>query len=89
MHTFSCLSILHNAVVAWNTIQIGRMVSDLRAQWQQIEDETSGHVTPLLRKHINPFGRYYFDSNRMRQPSMAVRDSSSLSMGLDLVRDKS
>jgi len=61
LHTFSCLSILHNAVVAWNTIQIGKIVSQLRGEGQQIEDETLSHVTPLLRKHINPFGRYYFD----------------------------
>jgi TnpA family transposase len=67
VHTFSCLSILHNAVVSWNTVQIGRIVSDLRAEGQQIEDETLSHVTPLLRKHINPFGRYYFDLNRMQQ----------------------
>lgn len=67
VHTFSCLSILHNAVVAWNTIQIGKIVSDLRAEGQQLDDETLSHVTPLLRKHINPFGRYYFDLNRMQQ----------------------
>jgi TnpA family transposase len=65
LHTFSCLSILHNAVVAWNTIQVGKIVSQLRGEGQQIEDETLSHVTPLLRKHINPFGRYYFDLNRI------------------------
>ena len=26
VHTFSCFSILHNAVVAWNMIQIGKIV---------------------------------------------------------------
>jgi hypothetical protein len=69
------LSILHNAVVAWNTIQIGRIVSDLRAEGQQIEDETLSHVTPLLRKHINPFGRYYFDLNRMQQARAGEGDN--------------
>ena len=33
----------------------------------QIADETLSHVTPLMRKHINPFGRYHFDLTRMRQ----------------------
>ena len=69
VHTFSCLSILHNAVVAWNMIQIGEIVSQLRAEGQQIDDETLSHVTPLIRKHINPFGRYYFDLNRIRKPA--------------------
>ena len=75
MHTFSCLSILHNAVVAWNTIQIGKIVGQLRVEGQQIEDETLSHVTPLLRKHINPFGRYYFDLNRIQQDPARERDN--------------
>jgi TnpA family transposase len=56
LHTFSCISILRNPVVAWNTIQIGKIVSQLRGEGHQIGDETLSHVTPLLRKHINPFG---------------------------------
>jgi hypothetical protein len=52
LHTFSCLSILHNTVVARNTMQIGKIVSQLRGEGHQIEDETLSHVTPLLRKHI-------------------------------------
>jgi hypothetical protein len=75
LHTFSCLSILHNAVVAWNTIQVGKIVSQLRGEGQQIEDETLSHVTPLLRKHINPFGRYYFDLNRIQQDPARERDN--------------
>jgi hypothetical protein len=68
VHTFSCLSLLHNAVVAWNIIQIGEIVGQLRAEWHEIDDETLSHVTPLLRKHINPFGRYYLDLGRIRKP---------------------
>lgn len=67
VHTFSCLSVLHNAVVAWNMIQIGEIVGQLRAEGHEIDDETLSHVTPLLRKHINPFGRYYFDLDRIRK----------------------
>ena len=67
IHTFSCLSILHNAVVAWNMIQMDTIVAQLRAEGHQIADETLSHVTPLMRKHINPFGRYHFDLTRMRQ----------------------
>jgi TnpA family transposase len=67
VHTFSCLSILHNAAVAWNMTHIATIVADLRTEGHQIEDETLRHVTPLIRKHINPFGRYHFDLSRMRQ----------------------
>ena len=67
VHTFSCLSVLHNAVVAWNMIQIGQIVAQLRAEGHEIDDEILSHVTPLLRKHINPFGRYHFDLDRIRK----------------------
>ena len=68
LQTFSCLSVLHNAVVAWNMLQIEDIVNQLRAEGNKIDDETLSHVTPLIRKHINPFGRYHFDLNRIRQP---------------------
>lgn len=71
VHTFSCLAVLHNAVVAWNTRQMERTVEQLRAegqpsQGQRIDDEHLSQITPLLRRHINPFGRYHFDLARMR-----------------------
>jgi hypothetical protein len=30
-------------------------------------DATLRHVTPLMRKHINPLGRYHVDLTQMRQ----------------------
>jgi len=65
--SFSCLGVLHNAVVAWNILHIGRVVDQLRAEGQAIDDATLALTTPLLRKHLNPFGRYHFDLERMRQ----------------------
>lgn len=67
VHAFSCLSILHNAVVAWNTIHIGRVVNELRSEGQALDETTLRLTTPLLHKHINPFGKYHFDVERMRQ----------------------
>ena len=49
-------------------IHIGEIVSQLRADGDDIDDETLSHVTPLLRKHINPFGRYHFDLDRIQKP---------------------
>jgi hypothetical protein len=46
IHTFSCLSVLHNAVVAWNTLHIGPIVGQLRAEGQVIDDEILGLTTP-------------------------------------------
>ncbi len=65
--SFSCLSVLHNAVVAWNMVHIEPVVEQLRAEGQRCDDELLSLTTPLLRRHLNPFGRYYFDLVRMRQ----------------------
>lgn len=67
LHTFSCLSVLHNAVVAWNTQYIGRVVEELRTEGHALDEATLSLTTPLLHKHINPYGRYHFDVDRMRQ----------------------
>jgi hypothetical protein len=39
VHTFSCLSVSHNAVVAWNMIQIGEIVGQLWADGHEIDDK--------------------------------------------------
>jgi hypothetical protein len=67
LHTFSCLSVLHNAVVAWNMVHLEPVIEQLRAEGQHCDDELLSLTTPLLRRHINPFGRYHFDLARMRQ----------------------
>ncbi len=65
LHTFSCLAILHNAVIAWNLEQIPRVMAQLRSEGHQIDDAILSHITPLVWKHINPFGRYDFNIERM------------------------
>ena len=42
-------------------------MDQLRAEGYTIDDTTLSLTTPLLRKHINPFGKYHFDLERMRQ----------------------
>jgi TnpA family transposase len=77
IHTFSCLSVLHNAVVAWNCLHIGSVVQQLRNEGHSIDDSTLSMTTPLFRTHINPFGRYHFDVDRMRQTGDANKDETA------------
>ena len=67
VNTFSCLSVLHNAVVVWNTLRISEVVAQLRAEGHVITDEDLARTSPLLHAHINPFGQYRFDLERMRR----------------------
>jgi hypothetical protein len=59
MNKASCLSLLSNAVVLWNTLQIERIVAELRADGTTIRDEDLVHVWPLQRRHITPNVVYF------------------------------
>ena len=59
MNKASCLSLLSNAVVLWNTQQIERIVTERRAGGMTIRDEDLVHVWPLRRRHITPNGVYF------------------------------
>ena len=59
MNKASCLSLLSNAVVLWNTLQIERIVTELRAAGTTIRDQDLVHVWPLQRRHITPNGVYF------------------------------
>jgi Tn3 transposase DDE domain len=54
---------------AWNILHIESIVNQLRAEGKNCDDHILSLTTPLMRKHLNPFGRYYFDLNRMRRLS--------------------
>jgi hypothetical protein len=41
--------------------------SSYELRGQRCDDELLSLTTPLLRRHLNPFGRYYFDLVLMRQ----------------------
>jgi hypothetical protein len=59
MNKASCLGLLSNVVVLWNTLPIERIVTELRASGMAIRDEDLVHVWPLQRRHIMPSGVYF------------------------------
>ena len=65
MNKASCLSLLSNAVLIWNTVHIARIVGQLRAAGHVVPDEDLARVSPLLHAHIIPNGSY-FQSPRNR-----------------------
>jgi TnpA family transposase len=52
MNKASCLSL--NAVLVWNTIQIQKIVEELRASGHAVKDEDLARVSPLPRAHVIP-----------------------------------
>jgi len=61
MKKASCLSLLSNAVLVWNTTQISQIVDRLRATGEEVPDSDLAHISPLMFGHIIPNGTYWFD----------------------------
>ena len=65
MNKASCLSLLSNAVLIWNTVQMSRIADQLRASGHGVRDEDLARVSPLAHAHVAPNGSY-FQSPRRR-----------------------
>ena len=59
MNKATCLSLLSNAVVVWNTMQMSRIIAQLRASGETITDEDLARVSPLACSHVLPNGTYF------------------------------
>lgn len=56
-----CLSVVVNAIIAWNTVYTQRVLDDLRARGQLITTSEIEHISPLAHQHIHLYGHYPFD----------------------------
>ena len=61
MNKASCLSLLCNAVLVWNTVHMSRIIEQLRAGGMTIRDEEVALISPLAYAHVIPNGTYFFD----------------------------
>ena len=61
MNKASCLSLVSNAILYWNTVKINDIVETLKQQGEAIEDETLSHISLLPFKHVIPNGTYFID----------------------------
>jgi TnpA family transposase len=61
MNKASCLSLLSNAVLVWNTVQMGEIVARLRAAGESVSIEDLARISPLAYAHVIPNGTYVLD----------------------------
>ena len=59
MNKAPCLSLLSNAALVWNTVQMSRTVDQLRASGETITDEELARISPLAFSHVIPNGTYF------------------------------
>ncbi len=57
----SCLNLVTNAIVLWNTVYMQAIIEQLRTEGHQINDSGLRHLGPARFEHINPYGQYTFN----------------------------
>lgn len=65
MNKATCLSLLSNAVLVWNTHHIARTVSELRRQGHRVDDDDLAHISPLWFKDVLVHGTYDFSDTQV------------------------
>jgi TnpA family transposase len=63
MNKASCLSLVSNAVLYWNTVKMSWIVDQLKANGEDISDKTLSHISLLPHRHVVPMGTYFVDED--------------------------
>ena len=58
----SCLNILLNAIVIWNTVYLTRAIEHKR-NIGGLDESLLQHISPLNWNHIQLYGKYYFNES--------------------------
>ena len=57
----SCLNLVTNAVILWNTVYMAEAVAQLRREGCPIHDSDLARVWPTRYGHLNVYGRFHFN----------------------------
>lgn len=56
----SCLNLITNAVITWNTVYINAVIEQIDAEVVEFSPLELAHISPCRFRHANPFGKYDF-----------------------------
>ena len=57
----SCLNLVTNAVILWNTVYMAEVVAQLRREGCPVHDSDLARVWPTRYGHLNVYGRFHFN----------------------------
>jgi hypothetical protein len=66
MNKASCLSLVSNAVLFWNTTKMGEIIDQLKNNGEFIDDKCLSHISLLPYKHVIPMGTYFVDHDQTK-----------------------
>lgn len=57
----SCLNLITNAVILWNTVYMAEAIAQLKREGYPVNESDLPHIWPTRYEHINVYGRYHFN----------------------------
>lgn len=62
MNKASCLSLVSNCILYWNTKKIGEIIDGLKKQGEEIDEEVLARISLLPYRHVLPQGTYFVEN---------------------------
>jgi TnpA family transposase len=72
MNKASCLSLLSNAVLVWNSVHFARTVEQLRQAGKPVNNAHLSHISPLAYAHLITNGTYSFNRTKMLEEQVSI-----------------
>jgi TnpA family transposase len=66
-HQASCLNLVTNAVIVWNTVYMAAAVEQLKQEGYPLDETDLAHIWPTRYAHLNVYGKYRFDVEEIRR----------------------
>jgi hypothetical protein len=85
MNKATCLSLLSNAVLVWNTVHMMRIIQRLRASGETMTVEELTRISPMAFSHVIPNGTYF--SRRTRPEPEGDHDGHGHPLDLEMGSD--
>jgi hypothetical protein len=63
----SCLNLVTNAVIVWNTVYMAEAVAPLKREGYPVHESDLAHIWPTRYEHINVYGRYHCNIEEARR----------------------
>ena len=63
----SCLNLVTNAVIVWNTVYMAAAVAQLKREGYPVNESDLAHIWPSRYEHIHVYGRYHFNIEEARR----------------------
>ncbi len=60
----SCLNLVTNAVITWNTVYMNAVIEQLKKEGCHVNEGAVQHIWPTRFEHINVYGKYSFDTEK-------------------------